>query len=113
MATSECTIQDYKRAVRGLAVAFCRQAMRPAQKATGRRAEIDLPWSEIERYIDEWIHSETARQMLKEKLHNEDVTFEQLSERHHMNVQSVKKKFYKAEARLHDKIPKQFLKTPI
>lgn len=109
---NDCGLEHYKNAVVGLAAAFYRQSCRPAKRPTGRRQEIDLPWSEIEHYIDEWIHSETARQMLKEKLHNEDVTFEQLGERHHMTVQSVKKKFYKAEARLYDKIPDQFLKDP-
>lgn len=105
---------DYRRAVSGLMAAFYRQTLQLSQgkrKRTDRKQEIDLPWSQVEHYIDEWIHSESARQMLKAKLHNEDITFEELSEQHNMAVQSVKKKYYKAVERLYSKIPSEHLKA--
>lgn len=74
------------------------------------KIEIDLPWSEVERLIDEWIWSETARSMLKTKLYNADVTFEMLAEMNNLSVQRTKKIFYKAEDKLFSKIPPEFLR---
>lgn len=64
----------------------------------------DVPWSMMAECIDEWIHSSIDRQLLKDKLHDEDITFDQLSERYNMTVQNAKKRFYKAERRLYEKM---------
>ena len=74
------------------------------QKKPRKHKRPDLPWSETERLIDEWIHSELDRELLKTKLHDEDVTFEQLAERYAMSVQNVKRKFYQAKKRLYAKM---------
>lgn len=94
----------YKTALLGMTVVTARLLQKQARPKKRKRKELDLPWSEVERYIDEWIHSESDRQLLKSKLHNEDLTFEQLAEIHCTSVQNVKKKFYRAEARLYSKL---------
>ena len=86
----------YKTAVAGLSV-FLNRMMT-------KRDPLDVPWSEIEHHIDEWIHSSIDRDMLKAKLHDDDITFDQLSERHNMTVQNTKKRYYRAKRRLYSKI---------
>ena len=90
--------QDEKRAFLGLSVLTYRLLAKP-------KKQIDIPWSETEHYIDEWIHSSIDRDMLKAKLHDDDITFDELSIRHNMTVQNAKKRFDKAKSRLYDKIP--------
>lgn len=74
-----------------------------------RKIEIDIPWSEMERLIDEFIWSDVARKILKDKLYN-GTTFEELSERHHMSVQQAKRIFYKAEDKVFSKIPPEYIR---
>ena len=40
----------------------------------------DLSYSQIEYLVDEWIHNGKYRAIAKRKLHNKEVTFEQLAE---------------------------------
>lgn len=96
-------LQSYRISIIGL-MAITNRLLRAEVSKKNKRP--DLPWSETERLIDEWIHSESDRKLLKEKLHNEDVTFEQLAEAHCTSVQNVKKRFYRAKNRLYSKITK-------
>lgn len=89
---------SHKAALMGLAVVTNRLLQK-------QKRPKELPWSETEHLIDEWIHSELDRQLLKEKLHNEDLTYEELAELHITSPQNVKKRFYRARKRLDTKIP--------
>lgn len=75
-----------------------------------RKVEIDIPWSEMEHLIDEWIWSDVARRMLKDKLYNQEMTFDQLSEKYSISVQHTKKIFYKAEEKVFSKIPPEYIR---
>ena len=50
----------------------------------------DLSHSQIEYLIDEWIHNGKYRAIAKRKLHNEDITFEQLAEEFGYSVNQTK-----------------------
>lgn len=59
----------------------------------------NLPRSELERLIDEWIFNEKYRSILKRRL-LDGVTYDKLSEEFDMSVRQVKRIVYKAEDRL-------------
>lgn len=40
----------------------------------------ELSYSQIEYLIDEWVHNGIYRQIAKRKLHNREITYEQLAE---------------------------------
>lgn len=50
----------------------------------------DLSYSQIEYLIDEWIHNGKYRAIAKRKLHNKEVTFEQLAEEFGYSVTQTK-----------------------
>ena len=54
----------------------------------------NIPISEVEHLIDEWIFSERNRKIAKRKL-IDDITFEALAEEFDLSVQQVKKIVYK------------------
>lgn len=62
-------------------------------------SEYDLPRSDWERLIDEWIFSERDRRLLKRRL-LDGVTFEKLSEEFDLSTQQTKTAFYKAQKQL-------------
>ncbi len=55
--------------------------------------------SDIERLIDEWIHSERDRKILKRRL-IDGICYEPLAWEFDMSVRQIKNIVYKAEARL-------------
>ena len=50
----------------------------------------DLSYSQIEYLVDEWIHNGKYRAIAKRKLHNKEVTFEQLAEEFGYSVNQTK-----------------------
>ena len=50
----------------------------------------DLSHSQIEYLIDEWVHNGKYRAIAKRKLHNKEVTFEQLAEEFGYSVNQTK-----------------------
>lgn len=50
----------------------------------------DLSYSQIEYLVDEWIHNGKYRAIAKRKLHNKEVTFEQLAEEFGYSVTQTK-----------------------
>lgn len=63
------------------------------------KRDFNLPRSELERLIDEWIFNEKYRSILKRRL-LDGVTYDKLSEEFDMSVRQVKNIVYKAEDRL-------------
>lgn len=61
--------------------------------------DFNLPRSEIERLIDEWIFREKDRAILKRRL-LDGITYEKLAEEFDMSVRQTKNIVYKAEQRL-------------
>ena len=59
----------------------------------------DMSTSELERYIDEWIHSERDRKILKRRL-IDGITYEKLAEEFDLSVRHTKTIVYKAEEKL-------------
>ena len=59
----------------------------------------DLPISEIEHLIDEWIRNERDRKILKRRL-IDGVCFEPLSEEFDLSVRQIKNIVYKSEEKL-------------
>lgn len=55
--------------------------------------------SELEHYIDEWIHSERDRKILKRRL-IDGITYEKLAEEFDLSVRHTKTIVYKAEEKL-------------
>ncbi len=55
--------------------------------------------SQIEKLIDEWIHSERDRKILKRRL-IDGLTYESLAEEFEMSVRQMKRIVYKAEDKL-------------
>jgi len=55
--------------------------------------------SEIDRLIDEWVHSERDRKILKRRL-IDGICFEPLAEEFDMSVRQIKNIVYKAERQL-------------
>lgn len=64
---------------------------------------IDLPRSELEHLIDEWILNERNRDILKRRL-LDGVTYERLADEFQMSVRQIKTIVYKSEDRLFKKI---------
>lgn len=61
--------------------------------------EIDLSNSQLERLIDEWVHSERDRKMLKRRL-IDGVCFEPLAEEFDLSVRHTKTVVYKSMDKL-------------
>ena len=66
--------------------------------------EIDLPRSEMERQIDEWIFSERDRKILKRRL-LDGICFEPLAEEFDLSIRQTKNIVYKAQDKLFKHIP--------
>lgn len=62
-------------------------------------ANDDISNSELEKLIDEWIHSERDRRILKRRL-IDGICFEPLSWEFDMSVRQIKNIVYRAEAKL-------------
>lgn len=62
----------------------------------------DMSRTEIEFLIDEWIHKERDRQILKRRL-LDGICYEPLAEEFDLSVRQVKNIVYKAEERLFSK----------
>jgi len=58
---------------------------------------IDLPNSQIEQLIDEWIHSERDRSILKRRL-IDGICYEPLAEEFDLSAKQIRNIIYKAEA---------------
>ena len=63
----------------------------------------DLSRTEIEALIDEWIHNERNRAILKRRL-LDGIYYEPLAEEFDLSVRQVKSIVYKAEEKLFSKI---------
>lgn len=63
------------------------------------KRDFNLPRSELERLIDEWIFNEKYRSILKRRLFD-GVTYDRLSEEFDMSVRQIKTIVYKAEDQL-------------
>lgn len=61
--------------------------------------DFNLPRSEIEKLIDEWIFREKDREILKRRL-LDGITYEKLAEEFDMSVRQIKTIVYKSEDRL-------------
>lgn len=64
---------------------------------------IDIPRSEWERLIDEWIFNERDRAILKRRL-LDGKTFEQLAEEFDLSTQNIQRIVYKSQNKLFLKI---------
>lgn len=60
---------------------------------------VDLPRSEWEKLIDEWIFNERDRQILKRRL-LDGICYEPLAEEFDMSVQQIRSIIYKLQNRL-------------
>ena len=63
----------------------------------------DMSRTEIENLIDEWIHNERNRAILKRRL-LDGIYYEPLAEEFNMSVRQVKNIVYKAEEKLFSKV---------
>ena len=63
------------------------------------RYEWNLPRSEVERLIDEWIWSERDRKILKRRL-LDGIVYERLAEEFDLSVRHIKKIVYNCEERI-------------
>lgn len=59
----------------------------------------DLPRSKIEFLIDEWIHKERDRAILKRRL-LDGITYERLAEEFDLSVRQIKTVVYKSENKI-------------
>ncbi len=66
----------------------------------------EIPRSEIEKAIDEWILNERDRQILKRRL-LDGICYEPLAEEFNLSVRHVKTIVYKSEDRLFTKIARK------
>ena len=66
----------------------------------------EIPRSEIEKAIDEWILKERDRQILKRRL-IDGVCYEPLAEEFNLSVRHIKTIVYKSEDRLFTKIARK------
>lgn len=73
------------------------------QRRGARRATPDLPRSELESLVDEWIFKERDRAILKRRL-LDGITYEALAEEFDLSVRQIKNIVYKGEDRLFAKI---------
>lgn len=60
----------------------------------------DLPASEIERLIREWVRGKTEKELLRDRILDE-LTIEELAEKYALSVSGVKSKLKKAEDQLY------------
>ena len=67
--------------------------------------DFDIPRSQVEFLIDEWIFSERDRRILKRRL-LDGVCFEPLAEEFNLSVRYVKTIVYKGEDKLFSKLNK-------
>ena len=67
--------------------------------------EWNLPRSEVEKMIDEWIWSERDRKILKRRL-LDGIIYEKLAEEFDLSVRHIKHIVYASEERLFNHIPK-------
>lgn len=67
--------------------------------------EWNLPRSEVEKLIDEWIWSERDRKILKRRL-LDGIVYEKLAEEFDLSVRHVKQIVYSTEERLFKHMPK-------
>jgi len=65
--------------------------------------DFDIPRSQVELLIDEWIFSERDRQILKRRL-LDGICFEPLAEEFNLSVRHIKTIVYKGEEKLFSKI---------
>lgn len=63
------------------------------------RHDFNLPRSELEKLIDEWIFREKDREILKRRL-LDGITYEALAEEFDMSVRQIKRIVYRSEDRL-------------
>lgn len=63
----------------------------------------DITNSEINYFIDEWIHNERNRKILKRRL-IDGITYERLAEEFDLSVRRIKTIVYKEENKLFEKI---------
>lgn len=63
----------------------------------------DLSRSDIEYLIDEWIHNERNRSILKRRF-LDGITYERIAEEFDLSVRQVKNIVYKGENRIYSKI---------
>lgn len=61
--------------------------------------EFDIPRSQVEMLIDEWIFSERDRRILKRRL-LDGICFEPLAEEFDLSVRQVKKIVYKSQEKI-------------
>lgn len=61
--------------------------------------DFDMPRSELEKLIDEWIFREKDREILKRRL-LDGITYEKLAEEFDMSVRQIKTIVYRSEDRL-------------
>lgn len=61
--------------------------------------EFDIPRSEVEHLIDEWIFSERDRAILKRRL-LDGICYEPLAEEFDMSVRQIKNIVYKSETKI-------------
>lgn len=59
----------------------------------------DIPSSEIDRLINEWIHDQKARTVVKRRL-LDNVTYERIAEENNLSVRHTKTIVYNAQDRL-------------
>lgn len=59
----------------------------------------DISNSELSELIDEWIHSERDRMIMKSRL-IDGLTFEALAEKHDMSTRHIKRVVYKCEQQI-------------
>lgn len=72
---------------------------RDAEEDRGRIDLDEIPNSVIEHLIDEWIHSERDRKILKRRI-IDGICYEPLADEMDMSVRQIKNIVYKAEAKL-------------
>lgn len=63
----------------------------------------DLPASEIERLIREWVRGKTEKELLRDRILDE-LTIEELAEKYALSVSGVKSKLKRAEDQLYSRL---------
>lgn len=70
-----------------------------------KASDFNLPRSEIEKIIDEWIFNEQYRNILKRRL-LDGITYEKLADEFHFSTRHIKNIVYKYEKKLFLKVIK-------
>jgi DNA-directed RNA polymerase specialized sigma24 family protein len=73
------------------------------------RVQLDIPVSEIEYLINEWIYSERDRQILKRRL-IDGITYERIAEEFDLSVKQTNTIIGKGTQRVVEKLPKKCAK---